>query len=139
PPLFVFTPLCLLTCFEVARRARQLDRERGAAAQRAFHEDGAVQRADDLPDHPKPESEAARGSYRRGPFEAIEDPVMVLGGDANSMVAHAEPREIARRLDRDGDRFTLAILHRVADQVRDDLLEPEPVPSSDDRSRRCQS
>src|SRR5438067_13873840 len=85
PPLLVFTPLCLLTCFEVAGRAQQLDRERGAAAQRAFHEDGAVQRADDRRDDPKPESEAARGSYRRGPLEAIRDPEMVLGGAAKSM------------------------------------------------------
>src|SRR5882672_6568535 len=136
PLLFAFTALCLLTCFDVAGRARQLDRERGAAAQRAFHLDGAVQRADDLPEHPEPESEAGRGSHRRRPLETIEDPAMILGRDANSMVAHAEPRQIGGRLDGDGDRFTGTILHRVTDEVRDDLLEPEPVPASDDGSWR---
>src|SRR5882672_3487934 len=136
PPLLVFTPPCLLACLGIACRAWQLYRKIGPRAQRALHANGTAQRADDLADHPEPESEAARTPHLRRALETLEDPVLVLCRDTDSVIAHAEPGQIGRRLDRNGNRLAESILHRVADEIRGDLLQPEPVPASNHGSWR---
>src|SRR5882724_2449665 len=142
PPLLIFTPPCLLACLGIARRAGQLYRKISPRAYGAFQANGGAQGADDLADHPEPESEAARAPHRRRPLETLEDPVVVLCRDADSLIAHAEPGEIGRRLDGNGNRLAESILDRVVDQIRDDLLQPEPVPATDHgswRGERCRA
>src|SRR5687767_6473217 len=66
----------------------QLDDEAGALAGLALDADRAAMRLDDLPRDVQAEAEAAVGARRDRPLEAVEDPVELLGRDADAVVAH---------------------------------------------------
>jgi hypothetical protein len=55
-----------------------------------------------------------------------------LGRDADSSVTHDERSVGGLASHRDSHRFPLAVLERVADEVRRELHEAEPIPSAVD-------
>src|SRR5512144_1204807 len=70
-----------------AARQRQLDGELGAAALAAADPDRAAVCLDGLARDPQADAEAAEVAHRHGALEALEDPPLVLGRDADAAVA----------------------------------------------------
>ena len=60
-------------------------------------------------------------------MELVEDPAELLGRDADAGVRDVDPKSPVDRLGTNGDRPLVRVLHRVADQVEQDLLELVPV------------
>src|SRR5690606_3144375 len=65
-------------------------------------------------------------------LEALEDALQVLGRDANSLVAHREARRSRRRGEPDVNGTARAVPERVREQVRDDLIDAQRIPTPDD-------
>src|ERR1051326_4943015 len=112
---------------------RQDQRERRAAAGRRLHVDAAVMELDEVPRQRQAEARAAaaRAPAELRLVELVEDPLQVVGRDADPLVAHVDAHRVdadrRRRLRhvRRGDRHRAAIrreLHRVREQVEEDLL-----------------
>ena len=85
-------------------------------AQAAFHRDLAAQRLDQPPHQRQAE---ARALFREG-IEAVEDGAQPLGLDAAAGVAHRELHEV---LDLLGGQQDLAVLRRVANRIRKQVVE----------------
>src|SRR6185295_15833099 len=109
-------------------RAGELDDERRPRARLALDADLPLQRADDLLDDPEAEADAAEVARRRRQLEALEDPLLIAGRDADAVVSHAQARRVAV-LDAELDRLAVAVLERVRQQVGDHLLDPALVPA----------
>ena len=108
-------------------RARR-DRERRPSPGRAVERDAAAVRLHDLAHDEQPEPEPAHLEVARRPLEREEDPLLVRGRDPGPVVVH---RDLARaRVGADAHVHPRArhVLRRVQDEVREDLLHPQPVP-----------
>jgi hypothetical protein len=68
------------------RLSRQLDRERGAGARLALDADRSAMRLDDLARDVQPEPEPTTLARRLRLLVAVEDPLDVLGGDADPVI-----------------------------------------------------
>src|SRR5262249_39429330 len=101
-----------------------------ALARLAGEHDAPAKRQDELARDPEPEAEPAGAPARHGAFEAAEDARVVLGMDADAVVAHDQLGAGADGAHRDRDRLAVAILHRVADEVGHDLVDPEAIPAT---------
>ena len=99
-------------------------------ARRAVQRDAASQRLGQLAGDPEADARARVLAFDGGPFEALKDPLLVGGRDADAVIAHGQPdhRLVALALDLDGGAGP--VLDRVADQVGDDLIQARRV-------RRC--
>ncbi len=85
------------------------------------------------------DSEAAAGAVERmvGLHEKIEDLVLHVGRDADSVVAYLQHGAPVQGTQRDGDPATgLGVLRGVGEQVRDDLFEPRGVSAHQERTLR---
>ena len=65
-----------------------------------------------------------------------EDPLHVLGSDADAVIHNDEACYRTFRLDGDFDWPSVTELERVGEQVSNDLLHTNPIPAADDGSRR---
>src|SRR5580765_7137126 len=120
----------------LVRRTWQLDGEGRSRARLALDSDRSAQRLDDLPDDPETEADAAVVAAGRGPLEAPEDPFVIVGGDAQPVIANGDDRAVVLAGDADVDRLAVAVLDRVGQEVGDDLIQPAPVPAPDDGGGR---
>src|SRR6185312_1378288 len=59
--------------------------------------------------------------------ERLEDPLVVLGGDADAGIAHRELYAAGGRARRDRHATALGELERVRDEILEDLAEPKRV------------
>src|SRR4029079_1773654 len=119
------------------REQRQTDRERRSAPGLALDRDGAAHGVDDLPHDPQAQPQAPIVAAGARPLEAPEDASEVVGGHADALVANDQQRRRvgarAAEPNLDRDRPACAVLDRVRQQVRRDLLEPRPIPDPIDR------
>src|SRR3954469_10129904 len=67
--------------------SRQLHDEGGALARRAIDRDFTTAGFHDLCRDPQPEAESTVAVHRDGPLEALEDPRLILGSNADTVVA----------------------------------------------------
>ena len=103
-------------------------------AGRALDRDRAAERVDDLLDDPETETDAAVVAAGRGPLEAAEDALVIVGRDAEAPIADRDDaRVVAAASSADVDRLAVAVLDGVRDQVGDHLVEAALVPAADDR------
>ena len=102
----------------------------------AFDSDRSAERLDDLLDDPETETDAAIVAAGRGALEAPEDAFVVVGGDAQAPIADRDDRAVVLARDADVDRLAVAVLDGIRQEVRDDLIQPAPVPSSHDGGGR---
>src|SRR5207245_688370 len=108
---------------------RQDDGESGAPPRRALHGNPSAVRHHDLPGDVEPEPEAAVGRCRDRALEPAEDALGVLRRAYDPAVADDEDGAPIPRLDDDVDRLALAVLDRVGEQIRRDLLQAGPIPA----------
>ena len=80
---------------------------------------------------PRPEARVL--ALAAGPLEPPEDPLLVLGGDPDAVIAHDELRRLGVAAPLDLDDAAGAVLDGVADHVGDDLIEARLVPQPDER------
>ena len=120
-------------------RPRQLDAERGAAARFALHGDSAVAGVDNLLADPQAEAEAGMPLDRGRPFEAMEDPLLLLRQDSFSGVPYLHARAVLVGVELDLDGTAAAELDRVGEQVGDHLADADPIPVADHSGRRRSS
>ena len=74
-----------------------------------------------------------------GAVEPLEHPGGLVGRHARPGVGHGEPGLSGLAVHRDGDRRSgRGVLHRIADQVVDDLADPPAIGVHDDRLVRVQ-
>lgn len=95
--------------------------------------DDAAVRRQQLARDPQPESQARVVAARHRALEAAEDPFAIPGGDADALVLERH-RHAGRGIGAahgDGDRLSGAVLHRVGEKIRDDLLETVRIPAAD--------
>ena len=71
-----------------------------------------------------------------GALEALEDPRQIGFGDARPPIANFDDSHVIRPRRRHCDRLSRCVLDRVRDQVRQHLLNPEPIPVTFDRTGR---
>src|SRR5579883_553842 len=79
-------------------------------------------------DDPEPEAEATVVADRRHALEPLEDPLERVGRDPDPVIADRQARDAPVARDRDEDGLAGAVLDGVPDEVRDDLVDAEPVP-----------
>ena len=61
-------------------------------------------------------------------MECLEDPLTVVGRDARAVISDRHAYRVVDLCDADLDRpIRRVVLHRVVDQVRDDLFDPHRV------------
>src|SRR5580704_13791848 len=111
-----------------SRGPRQADHERGSAPGLALYLDPTIVRLEDLIHDEEADAHPSVVPGGDGPLEPLEDPALIGRRDPDSVVLHGQRRDLAVRLERDADRLALAVLDRVVQQVRHDLIEARPVP-----------
>ena len=116
--------------------------ERAALARRAVHPHLAAHHLDQVPGDGQAEPGAAVAARRRhvGLLERREQPLDLVGGDADAGVADGEVRaprvdRLARHRDLDADLAALGELDAVAEQVQEHLAQAQRV--ADDALRRA--
>ena len=85
-----------------------------------------------LDDHardPEPEPEAAVVAGGREACEPLEQPGVVFGLDAWAAIGDHDAGAAVVAVDDDVDRLARAVLDRVRQQVRHDLLDAEAIPA----------
>src|SRR5256714_15658158 len=113
-----------------ARPARQLDREGGAAARRRLHQDTAFHPLDELAADVQAEAAAADAVRLRRveAVELLEDPLVLLGRDAGSLVADRDrDRPLVRPDAHLGAAVARGVLDRILDQVVEHLAQAAGV------------
>src|SRR5262245_36499577 len=100
------------------------DHELGAVAGLAVHRDRAPGGLDHLARDPEAEAETAVLAGADRALEALEDAGLLRRVDADAVVAHHQHGAIALAPQLDVDRLAAAVLHRVREQVRQELVEP---------------
>ena len=80
-----------------------------------------------LTNEPKPEAKPA-AFLGRGVHVALEDPLLIGGGDANPVIANREVDAILRRFDVDSNRASQSEFQGIREQIADDLLDHRPIP-----------
>src|SRR5207247_10576813 len=71
--------------------------------------------------------------------EAVEYERQDVGRDADAVIAHVDDDAVVAGLDVHGDMAVWeAELHRIGDEVPDDLLQPVGIGADDDRLRRVE-
>src|SRR5439155_16945450 len=113
-----------------------LDPECGTEARLADELDGAAVRLDHLSRDPEAEAESAESAAGHGALEALEDPSLIGRIDADAVIADFEHHALPVLGELDFHRLAGAVLHGIADQVVDHLLEPQRVPASGELSFR---
>src|ERR1700729_2465762 len=110
--------------FERGRRATgEGDGEGGAGPDRAGDRDLPPQRLAQLAGDPEPEPEPRVLPLTAGPLEAPENALLILGRDADSVVAHDELDHVGGAAPFDLDPAAGAVLDGVGDEVGGDLVE----------------
>src|SRR5882757_3025527 len=99
------------------RLHRQLYRERRPLARNAADADASSHRLDDAPRDPETETEAAVFARPLCALEALEDPLLIVGRDADAVVDDAEHGALPLRKGLDLDHVALAVLEGVGDEV----------------------
>ena len=85
----------------------------------------SAQRLGELAHDPKTDAEAsaARAAHRHQPLERREDPGLVLGRDADTVVADRQAGQGAVGTERHHDRLASTVLEGVGEQVVQDLIK----------------
>src|SRR5918999_4720923 len=114
-------------------------REDAATLRSWLHPDASLVRIHDAPADVEAKTDAGfwHALHVRGAVEAIEDPLALVLGHTDAVVAHRDPRRAA--LDREldlGQDPAGAVLDRVLDEVVDHLLEARRVDRADHRLAR---
>src|SRR5206468_10010097 len=68
---------------------------------------------------------AGEVSRRDRALEALEDPILGLGGDADAAILHRDDDAIVLAADGDRDGLPPAVLQGIGDEVGEDLIEAE--------------
>src|SRR5688572_24967815 len=116
-----------------ARLERQHHREGRSDAGLALNDDRTAVRLGELARDEQTEAEPAEMTQRHGALEPAEDPAQRLLLDADAVVRDRDPDRPVAVLGLDLDRLALAVLDGVGEEVREDLLDAEPVPAAGDR------
>src|ERR1051325_10354839 len=77
---------------------------------------------------PEPQPEPTVVPFRYRALETTEDPVTVLGRNADAVVPYRQPRQPVRLLDGHLDGFARTVLDGVGNEIRDDLVDAHAVP-----------
>src|SRR5690606_28194986 len=109
--------------FRAGPLARQLHHEPRARAGRALDPHLAAVGLDELAHDPQAEPEPAEAAVRDGALEPLEDPGLVLEGDPDPLIGDGDAGARPALLDAHPDRLARAELERVAQQVRQHLIE----------------
>src|SRR5207237_9065679 len=87
------------------------------------------------------QTEAGAGYFLRPALvdavEAVEDPLLLLGGDAVAVVGHPYDGGIAGSGQPDVHRLAATVLDGVVEQVREDLLQAQGIPTDGGAARHA--
>src|SRR5262249_42417538 len=84
----------------------------------------------DLPRDPQPKAETSEVSRGNGTLEPLEDPPLLLLVDSDAVIDDTEDGFLAFDEQLDLHGLPLTVLHCVADQVVEHLVDAKPIPSS---------
>jgi hypothetical protein len=90
--------------------------------------DGSTMRLDDLLRDPEADTEPTIVKFRCAALERPEDPGLVLGRDADALIAHGQYGGSPLTRHPDGDGSSAPILERVRQEIRGDLFDVSAVP-----------
>src|SRR5688572_1660997 len=99
--------------------------------QTTLYADPAMMRLDDLFRDVKANPQPSNSGWRQT-REAIEDAILLCIGDSGAVIANGEGYPSAVRVKRDLDRRAGSVFHCVGQQVFEDLLHAQAVPTADD-------
>src|SRR3954469_7470625 len=119
-------PFRLRICARARRGQRQLDDERRAVPLVALEHDRPAVRLHDRPADREAEPDPLDRALgrARGAVEALEQALVLRGGNADPRVLHLDPRTLLRPAEPHGDAPAgRRELDRVGDQVVDDLAQ----------------
>src|SRR5215469_6789098 len=116
-------------------RPRHREKERAPDADAALHPRLAPVGLDETFHDPEPEAHTISSGSALPP-KSVEYVLESLGGDADPRIRDADDHVVRASLGSDGDASGLRELHRVTDEVLQDLKEPVFVPSDRREIRR---
>ena len=109
------------------RTSRKHHRETRALSEGTVNGHRAAHRDADVPHNPESDAEAATPLLDTS-FKALEDLRLLLGSNADAMVANRNAGEIVIGLDRDFNGTSCAESNRVGQEVSANLFDPQPIP-----------
>ncbi|EAU63511.1 hypothetical protein STIAU_4876 [Stigmatella aurantiaca DW4/3-1] len=97
----------------------------------AVYGNGPSVRRDNLPGDVEAESQTAGLLSRRCPLEALENPGLVLHGDADALILHADHGHVLARFHAQQHGLSVPILEGIGQQVVEHLLHPQAISEED--------
>ena len=93
----------------------------------ALQGDPSPMRRGELTNEPEPEPKSAT-FLGRGVHVALEDPLLIGGGDADPVIADREVDAVLRRFDVDSNRPSQTEFQGIREQIADDLFDHRAIP-----------
>src|SRR5262245_11436872 len=115
----------------ITTRIMQLDEERGSVARPIVHAYGSPKAIHDGAHDKQTQAETAIMTNRYGALEGVKYSVQPFGWNTGAVIFNGKCGDSLTFLDPNRNRFSVAELDRVRDQVGRDLNQPEPVPLPD--------